>query len=127
MSYTLLTYLIYLGLAFVLTFLVGRSLFRNGRPFLVDIFKGDSKLADSINRLLLTGFYLLNVGYVSLSMYSSQNIRTVEHMVEKLSYKLGLLFVILGVVHIINLIVLYKTRKRNSDREPKAQSLKLEI
>ena len=117
MSYTLLTYLIYLGLAFVLTFLVGRSLFRNGRPFLVDIFQGDSKLADSINRLLLTGFYLLNVGYVSLSMYSSQNIRTVEHMVEKLSYKLGLLFVILGVVHIINLIVLYKTRKKNSDRE----------
>ncbi|MEL7529948.1 MAG: hypothetical protein AAFN10_01495 [Bacteroidota bacterium] len=127
MSYTLLTYLIYLALAFVLTFLVGRSLFRNGRPFLVDIFNGDTKLADSINRLLLTGFYLLNVGYVSLSMYSSQNIRTVEHMVEKLSYKLGLLFVILGIVHIINLIVLYKTRKRNSHKAPKTQSLKLEI
>jgi len=127
MSYTLLTYLIYLGLAFVLTFLVGRSLFRNGRPFLVDIFNGDTKLADSINRLLLTGFYLLNVGYVSLSMYSSQNIRTVEHMVEKLSYKLGILFLILGVVHILNLVVLYKTRKRNSKPEQSHQSLKLEI
>lgn len=127
MSYTLLTYLIYLGLAFVLTFLVGRSLFSNGRPFLVDIFNGNEKLADSINRLLLTGFYLLNVGYVSLSMYSSQNIRTVEHMVEKLSYKLGMLFLILGVVHILNLVVLYKTRKRNSEVNPNHNSLKLEI
>ncbi|MFK7922745.1 MAG: hypothetical protein AB8H47_12350 [Bacteroidia bacterium] len=127
MTYTLLTYLIYLGLAFVLTFLVGRSLFSNGRPFLVDIFNGNEKLADSINRLLLTGFYLLNVGYVSLSMYSGQNIRTVEHMVEKLSYKLGLLFVILGVVHILNLVVLYKTRKRNSAPNPNHNSLKLEI
>ncbi|MEL6593655.1 MAG: hypothetical protein AAFQ68_26375, partial [Bacteroidota bacterium] len=77
MTYTLLTYLIYLSLASVLTFLVGRSLYRNGLPFLLDIFNGNSKLADSINRLLLTGFYLLSVGYVSLSMYSPNDIRSV--------------------------------------------------
>ncbi|MEL6842683.1 MAG: hypothetical protein AAFP02_05660, partial [Bacteroidota bacterium] len=60
----------------------------------------------------------------SLSMYSPNDIRSVEHMVEKLSYKLGVLFVVLGIVHVINLVVLYKTRKRN---RPEYKSLKLEI
>ena len=65
MNFVVLGYLIYLAISITLTIWVARSLFKNGRVFLVDTFLGDEKLADSVNHLLLIGFYLINLGYVS--------------------------------------------------------------
>ncbi len=112
MSYTLLSYLIYLSVSILLTFLAGRVLFKNGRPFLLDIFQGNDKLADSINRLLLMGFYLLNIGYISLSMYNPMEILSVEHLVENLSSKIGVILLILGGAHLANLLILFRVRRK---------------
>ena len=61
-------YLVYLAISLGLTLWVGRTLFRNGRVFLVDIFKGNTELADSVNHLLVVGFYLINFGYICLNL-----------------------------------------------------------
>lgn len=116
MSYSLITYLIYLSVSIGLTLLVGRAVFKNGRPFLLEIFRENATLADSVNYLLLLGFCLLNIGYVSLNMYSGMEILSVEHMVEKLSYKLGMNILILGGLHVLNLIVLFRLRRRSINR-----------
>lgn len=115
MTLTVITYLLYLTISIGLTLLVGRTLFTNGRGFLVDIFNGDTNLADSINKLLLVGFYLVNVGYVSLTMHMGMDILSAEHMMEKLSYKIGVILLVLAGMHFMNLIVLYKMRKRNRE------------
>ena len=77
MNYTILTYSIYLPTTVLLTIWVARTLFKNGRVFLVEIFHRDEVLADSVNKLLLVGFYLVNVGYAvyTLNLFILFNLR----------------------------------------------------
>ncbi|MEM6263114.1 MAG: hypothetical protein AAGI38_11445 [Bacteroidota bacterium] len=111
MSYTLIFYTIYLPVSVAITMIVGHSLFKNGRPFLIEIFRQKEILADSVNRLLLMGFYLLNIGYITFTMNTGSEVLGPEHLVERLSIRLGSLMLILGVVHLVNIGVLYKTRR----------------
>ena len=62
------TYAMYLILSIALTIWVARTLFKNGRIFLVDVFRGNEAIADSVNQLLVVGFYLINLGYISLML-----------------------------------------------------------
>jgi hypothetical protein len=62
------TYLAYLTISVALTVWVARTLHKNGRIFLVDSFHGNEALADSVNHLLVVGFYLVNIGYVTLAL-----------------------------------------------------------
>src|SRR5213082_3101878 len=62
------TYFTYLLISVSLTVWVAKTLHKNGRIFLVDAFRGNEPLADSINHLLVVGFYLINIGYVSLAL-----------------------------------------------------------
>ena len=59
-------YGIYFVVAILITVWVGRTLFRSGRPFLVDAFQGRQEMADSVNHLLIVGFYLVNIGFMLL-------------------------------------------------------------
>src|SRR6267142_750136 len=65
---TVWTYLAYLGISVALTIWVARTLHKNGRIFLVDSFLGNENLADSVNHLLVVGFYLVNIGFVTLAL-----------------------------------------------------------
>jgi len=91
---------------------VAQTLFRNGRIFLVDTFLGNEALADSVNRLLVVGFYLINVGAVSLALkYGTKPTNKVEG-IEFFSTKIGLVLLVLGVMHLFNLYVFNRMRKR---------------
>lgn len=63
-----ITYAVYLVVSIAMTVWVARTLHKNGRIFLVDSFGGNAPLADSVNHLLVVGFYLINIGYVSLAL-----------------------------------------------------------
>ena len=69
-----LMYLAYVALSVGLTIWVAHTLSRSGRVFLVDVFRGNEELADSVNHLLVVGFYLINLGYVSLALKVAQEI-----------------------------------------------------
>jgi len=112
MNYFILTYLVYLVVSIALTVWVAKVLFKNGRIFLVDIFHGNHELADSVNRLLVVGFYLVNIGYMSLALKESGSIGNLQVVVEVLSYKLGWIILILGGMHFLNLTVFFKLRNR---------------
>ena len=68
MNVTVVTYLLYLLFSGALTVWVAQTLHKNGRIFLVDVFHGNEALADSVNHLLVVGFYLINFGYVCLAL-----------------------------------------------------------
>src|SRR6202012_6179768 len=112
MNYFILTYTVYLAISIALTIWVAKVLFKNGRIFLVDIFHGNALLADSVNKLLVVGFYLINFGYMSLALKEGSNIPNAQVVVEVLSFKLGWIILILGGMHFLNLIVFYKLRNR---------------
>ncbi|MDZ4775066.1 MAG: hypothetical protein SGI72_18255 [Planctomycetota bacterium] len=111
------TYLIYLAVSIALTVWVATTLHRNGQQFLVDVFRGNEKLADSVNHLLVVGFYLVNLGFVSLALRSSEQVVTARQSIEMLSVKLGLVLLVLGFMHLFNVYVFNSIRRRALDRE----------
>ncbi len=117
MDSTVTTYLIYLALTVPLTIWVGRTLYRHGRIFLLDVFEGDDSLAAAVNHLLVVGFYLLNLGYVSLALKLSDPVNNAQQSIEALSAKVGVVAVVLGVVHLFNLYVLNALRRRATTPE----------
>jgi hypothetical protein len=112
MNFFILTYSIYLIVSICLTVWVAKVLFKNGRLFLVDIFHGNAPLADAVNKLLVVGFYLVNIGYISLALKETQAITDAQKVVEVLSYKLGWITLILGGMHFMNMFIFFRLRKR---------------
>ena len=110
---TVATYLSYLVLAVPLTIWVASTLSRNGRVFLEDVFAGNDDLADAVNRLLVVGFYLLNLGFVTLYPRVDQEVRSLRGLFEVLSVKLGIVMLLLGVIHFCNVYVFNTIRRRS--------------
>jgi hypothetical protein len=112
------TYLGYLAISVTLTIWVARTLHKNGRIFLVDSFLGNEALADSVNHLLVVGFYLINIGFVTLALKYGDKATDTQTLMEILSSKVGLVLVVLGIMHFFNLFVFSKMRRRAT--RPKA-------
>lgn len=106
------TYLSYVAISVVLTVWVAQTLHKNGRVFLVDVFNGNEALADSVNHLLVVGFYLINFGYVSLALKMSQYPENAAQGIESLSWKIGLVLLVLGGMHFMNLIIFNRIHRR---------------
>ncbi len=112
MNYFIITYGIYVVMSIALTIWVASTLFKNGRIFLVDIFHGNEPLADSVNKLLVVGFYLINVGYAVFTLKILGEVETVQAVIETLSVKIGAIILILGGMHFFNLFVFFRLRNR---------------
>jgi hypothetical protein len=109
------THLTYLLISIAVTVWVARTLHRNGRVFLVDSFHGNESLADSVNHLLVVGFYLINVGFVALALRFGERATTLEQSIEILSTKIGIVLLILGAMHFFNIKVISAMRRRALD------------
>jgi hypothetical protein len=112
-------YLLYLAVSVGLTAWVATTLSRNGRVFLADVF-ADEKLAKAVNQLLVMGFYLLNLGYVTFAMRSGARVGDASAALETLSTKVGLVLLVLGVLHFCNVFFLGRYR-RGRLRHPQGQ------
>ncbi|GAA5483377.1 hypothetical protein [Haloferula sargassicola] len=112
MNATTMTYALYLALAVPLTIWVARTLHRNGRIFLIDCFHGREALADSVNQLLVVGFYLMNIGFVSLYLKVAGEVSEVRGVFEVLSGKMGVVLLVLGAMHFFNLFIFTRLRRR---------------
>lgn len=105
------TYSIYVAVSLAVTIWVGQSLHGNGRIFLVENFQGRERLADSVNHLLLVGFYLVNIGFVCLALRYGDKPTDLVGAVEFLSTKIGIVVVVLGALHFFNMRMLVRFRQ----------------
>src|SRR3712207_8400248 len=103
MNTIVVTYLTYIIVSVSLTVWVAQTLHKNGRVFLVDVFHQNEGLADSVNHLLVVGFYLINLGYVSLALKTGAAVDDAGESIELLSWKVGLVLLVLGGMHFFNL------------------------
>ncbi len=106
------TYLTYILISIFLTVWVAQTLHKNGRVFLVEIFNNNESLADSVNHLLVVGFYLINLGYVSLALKLSGELKDAREGIEALSWKVGLVLLVLGGMHFFNLFVFSRLHRK---------------
>ena len=112
MKLILWTHFTYLAISIGLTVWVARTLHKSGRIFLVDCFHGNEGLADSVNHLLVVGFYLINVGFVTLALRFGVLAGDMKEALESLSTKVGLVLLVLGAMHFFNLAVFTSCRRR---------------
>ncbi|MFT5055646.1 MAG: hypothetical protein ACI80H_000349, partial [Pseudoalteromonas distincta] len=138
------TYIAYLPIAILLTFIVARIFFKNSKIFMLDIFSGRQEIASSTNKLFETGFYLLCLGFALFRMkinkqdfisYENEMIGGVNVNTEKLMYgmqelfetlssKIGILAVVLGIMVFFLMYMLFRGKKKSA--EGRARKLNLE-
>ena len=113
--YVVSCYVTYLALSIAITIWVAQTLRKNGRVFLVETFHGNTQLADSVNHLLVVGFYLINVGYVALALKTTGDLKSLRESIELVSDKIGVVLLVLGAMHFFNLFVFSRMRKRSRE------------
>jgi len=131
------TYIAYLPVAILLTFVVARVFFKNSKIFMLDIFSGREEIAMSTNKLFQTGFYLLSLGFALFKMeINKMNFSTFEavkkevgyvdeyvlhfgqqEMFEVLSSKVGLLAVALGLMVFFLTFMLFRGKKKTAENK----------
>ena len=117
MNHTVTAYLIYLPVSLAMTIWVARTLHKNGRVFLVQAFHGREDMADSVNHLLVVGFYLINVGFITAALRFGEKPRDLQELIEFLSWKLGVVLLVLGAMHFFNIFNFDKMRKKGTRTE----------
>jgi hypothetical protein len=111
-SKILIGYFIYLPVAITLTLIVSRTLFRNSKIFMLDIFKGREEIANATNKLFETGFYLLNIGFALMILEMDIYTNTYQELIEDLSYKLGWFSIYLGITLFLNLYFFFRGKRK---------------
>ena len=117
-GYAVTAYAAYLAITIVMTVWVARTLFTHGRAFLIDAFTGDEALADSINHLLVVGFYLVNLGIICLNLTLNHTVSDPASLIESLATKVGIVLLVLGGMHLVNLVGLHKIRRSRLEPMP---------
>ena len=118
MNTSLSIYAAYLLVSIVMTKWVGRTLHRNGRLFLVDAFGGNQEMADSVNHLLLVGFYLVNLGFILLFLRIGEKPADIVEGVEYISTKVGIVTLVLGFMHFFNMFNFSRMRRKALGSRP---------
>ncbi len=106
--YIVPAYFVYLVISVALTIWVARTLSRNGIVFLVECFGHDDLLARSTNHLLVVGFYLVNLGWILLTLRFGEAPASAAEMIRFLSTKIGIVVVVLGFMHFFNMNAIAK-------------------
>lgn len=114
-SKILIGYAIYLPIVIVLTFYVSKTLFKNGKTFMLDIFKGREEIATATNKLFETGFYLLNLGYALMILKINLQENTYQELIEELSYQIGGFSIYLGVMMFFNLYLFFRGKRKSKE------------
>jgi hypothetical protein len=109
------SYAVYLAISITATIWVARTLYKNGKVFLIDAFGGNAELAGSVNHLLVVGFYLINVGYVARALTTTDNIASLRSAIELVSTKIGTILMLLGGMHFFNIYVFNHLRRRGHE------------
>lgn len=112
MNYNIPAYGIYTALMMFIIVYVGRLFHKNGRVFILSLFKGDAHQADNLNNILLLAYYLFNIGYAFIKLRYWTKVTHVEILVSSLSSNIGLLVLILAVTHYFNMALIYYLSKR---------------
>jgi hypothetical protein len=117
MNSVLTAYTLYISIAAGLTIYVGHTLHKRGRVFILESFNNDEVMTDSVNHLLLVGFYLLNLGFVCLFLKYGAPPTNATETFEYICTKEGVVLLSLGGMHFFNMYNIAKMRKKHLNKK----------
>ncbi|PDS25815.1 hypothetical protein [Flavobacterium branchiophilum] len=113
----LIGYAIYLPIALFLIFYVSKTLFKNSKIYMIDIFNGRESIAFATNTLFQTGFYLLNIGYALMILEINLYEPNYQKLMEALSYKIGGFSIYLGLMLFVNLYFFFRGKRKAKENK----------
>ena len=122
---TVTAYAIYLPVVIFLTLFVAKTLFKNGKVFMLDIFRGREEIAFATNKLFEVGFYLMNIGFALLILKMSYAPNDVQTTIEILSYKIGGFSIYLGIMLFLNLYLFFRGKNKSKENIQRNAILKM--
>ena len=117
-SKIIIGYIIYLPIVIILTIYISKKLFKNGRLFMIDIFKGKEDIALATNKLFEIGFYLINIGFALyiMEIYHGKTYEiSYQTLMEILSKKIGGFTIYLGLMLFLNLFLFFRGRSKSKN------------
>ncbi|HWE88277.1 MAG TPA: hypothetical protein VG317_02285 [Pseudonocardiaceae bacterium] len=116
MDLAVVGYVIYIALSVALTLWVARKLSQNGQVYLADVFRNE-RVGAALNQLLVVGFYLVNFGFVALWLSTDAQVSTVRDVLQVLSVKMGTVLLVVGGLHLVNLLIFSRVRRNGLIQE----------
>ncbi|WP_123905630.1 hypothetical protein [Chryseobacterium sp. ERMR1:04] len=109
--FNIISYILFLCISSYITVDVGRRCFNSGKVYLEYLIK-DKDFCLTVNRILLGSYYLVNLGYIALSLSSWGNIASLEDVLITVFTRVGYIILILCFLHFTNIFTLYILRKK---------------
>lgn len=108
MNYNILTYIVFLSIIIYIILVVGKICYRNGNIYVLNLLQGHEELCTTINKILLAGYYLVNIGYAVTTLAQWQEVTSFTGMIENIAAKTAFIIGVLSLLHYINIIVITK-------------------
>ncbi|MGN6648120.1 MAG: hypothetical protein ACTHJT_16470 [Cytophaga sp.] len=114
MKISFIVTVLYLLIAGNTTYFLGKSLYKHGENFLMSIFRNRIEIVLPVNKILLTGFYLVNAGFVLPFLEQNKGLTTMADCVEFLAFKIGFIYLVLGGMHFTNILIFVLIEKKSN-------------
>jgi hypothetical protein len=124
MNYNIIAYIVYFSIILFVVLYVGAKLFHNGGPFVLMCYHGNKGLAQAVNKFLLAGYYLMNIGYSILILKGWEKVASFTQLIELTTYKTGGIILLLGIMHYVNIISLIAIGQKRDRHIPTTQQKK---
>lgn len=106
MNFNILGYIIFLIITIYIIIVVGKICYRNGNIFVLNLIPDHEELCQQINKILLIGYYLVNIGYCAMTLISWSTISNTIQLAEIISSKTAIIIGILAFLHYLNIFLL---------------------
>ncbi|MES2240951.1 MAG: hypothetical protein V4497_11905 [Bacteroidota bacterium] len=101
-------YFIYLSMTIFIIIKVGKKCHQNGKIYVSSLIPNEVEMCHKINNVLLLGYYLLNIGYCSMTLISWEKIISLQQLLETIAFKAAIIICIISILHYFNLFILTK-------------------
>lgn len=112
MNLNLLAYCIFLLSTVYIIVVIGKICYRNGNTYVLSLIPGHQELCLRINRILLTGYYLVNIGYTATTLAGWKQVHTFIGLAETLTHRIGYILLLLAILHYGNLFIITRYVKK---------------
>jgi hypothetical protein len=110
-NYNLIGYTIYGMITYLITVRVGLIFHKNGHHY-IKAGMEDESVATSVNNLLLTCYYLTNLGYIAITIWFWEEIESSIILMESISDHIANIVLLLGSLHFVNMLAIYLYSKK---------------
>ncbi len=112
MNLNILSYSIYFTITAIIIFVVGQILYKNGNVFVSQLIPNHEELCKKVNKNLLIGYYLLNLGYCAITILSWEKIESINQLIRIIAYKTSIILFLIGILHYLNIFIITNYLKK---------------